>query len=63
MARAQGALSWEVRVACSLARLWHNSRREEARALLEEVMARYAPGVETRDGREAGQLLGAYLSL
>jgi len=38
MARRQGALSWELRAAMSLARLWRGQERvSQARELLEPV--------------------------
>ena len=49
-ARRQNALSWELRVATSLARLWHqNGRTEEAETLLSSVYNRFNEGFETAD--------------
>jgi len=57
-ARRQGALSWELRAATSLARLWRDQHRvTEARALLGPVYGRFAEGFATADLREARSLL------
>ncbi|HEY0799909.1 MAG TPA: hypothetical protein VGD54_03635, partial [Steroidobacteraceae bacterium] len=49
-AREQGALSWELRTATSLAHLWQGQRRvREARDLLASVRARFSEGFETAD--------------
>jgi predicted ATPase/DNA-binding winged helix-turn-helix (wHTH) protein len=57
-ARRQGALSWELRAASSLARLWRDQHRVmEARALLGPVYARFTEGFATADLREAKSLL------
>jgi predicted ATPase/DNA-binding winged helix-turn-helix (wHTH) protein len=57
-ARRQGALSWELRTAASLARLWRDEHRvTEARALLRSVYGRFTEGFETADLREAKSLL------
>jgi predicted ATPase/DNA-binding winged helix-turn-helix (wHTH) protein len=57
-ARRQGALSWELRTASSLARLWRDQHRvKEARALLESVYGRFTEGFATADLREAKSLL------
>ncbi len=57
IAREQGALSLELRAARDLARLWTDGhRRGEARDLLEPVIARFGPGVETLDLAEAREL-------
>ena len=43
--RRQGALSWELRAAMSLARLWHGQgRREEAQQLLAPIYDRFTEG-------------------
>jgi len=48
IARRQGALTWELRVATDLAGLWVRAhRREEARELLEGVYERFTEGFET----------------
>jgi predicted ATPase/DNA-binding winged helix-turn-helix (wHTH) protein len=50
LARAQGALAWELRCASSLARLWVRADRfADAHGLLSEVRSRFAEGFETRD--------------
>ena len=57
-AKRQGALSWELRAAASLARLWRSSdRRGDALALLSPVYARFTEGFSTRDLIEARELL------
>ncbi|HUC17309.1 MAG TPA: winged helix-turn-helix domain-containing protein [Acetobacteraceae bacterium] len=56
--RKQKALSWELRSATSLARLWHLSdRTTEARNLLSEVYGRFTEGFATKDLAEAKELL------
>jgi hypothetical protein len=58
MAREQGALSWELRTATSLARHWHGQRRMwEAHDLLGSVLARFTEGFETTDLVKARILL------
>ena len=58
IAREQGALSWELRTAMSLARLWHSQHRtREARDLLGSVHARFTEGFGTTDLVNAGILL------
>jgi predicted ATPase len=59
-ARRQGALSWELRAAMSLARLRRQQNRTtEARELLASVCNRFAEGFETADFRAANALLEA----
>ena len=59
-ARAQGALSWELRAATSLARLHHKEgRTAEAHACLAPVHARFTEGFETNDLRASKALLDA----
>jgi hypothetical protein len=49
-AHDQGALSWELRAATSLARLWRGRHRAaEARALLHPVYSRFTEGFATGD--------------
>jgi predicted ATPase len=51
-------LSWELRTASSLARLWRDQHRvKEARARLESVYGRFTEGFATADLREARSLL------
>jgi predicted ATPase len=55
----QSALSWELRAATSLARLWREqARNEEARELLAPIYARFTEGFETADLRAAKALIG-----
>jgi predicted ATPase/DNA-binding winged helix-turn-helix (wHTH) protein len=57
-ARRQGALSWELRCATSLARLWRNQGRSNvARELLAPVYARFTEGFDTADLKAAKALL------
>jgi predicted ATPase/DNA-binding winged helix-turn-helix (wHTH) protein len=57
-ARRQGALSWELRCASSLARLWRDQlRNDKARELLVSVCARFTEGFATADIRAAEELL------
>jgi len=52
------ALSWELRAATSLARLWHEQgRTTEARALLMPVYDRFTEGFDTADLRAARGLI------
>jgi predicted ATPase len=58
VAREQGALSWELRTATSLARLWRRQNRgPEAHALLASIYARFTEGFETADLAQARSLL------
>ena len=58
-ARRQGALSWELRAATSLARLWHEQgRTTDARALLMPVYDRFTEGFDTADLKAARALSG-----
>jgi predicted ATPase/DNA-binding winged helix-turn-helix (wHTH) protein len=57
-ARAQGALSWELRTSISLARLGRRrGRSADALALLEQVYSRFTEGFETADLKSAKTLL------
>jgi predicted ATPase len=57
-ARRQGALSWELRCATSLARLWRNQvRSTEARGLLAPIYDRFTEGFDTADLKAAKSLL------
>jgi predicted ATPase len=57
-ARRQGALSWELRCATSLARLWRNqARSNEARELLAPIYNRFTEGFDTADLKAAKSLL------
>ena len=58
LARRQGALSWELRSATSLARsLQQQGKIDEAQELLSSVYGRFAEGFETSDLRAARTLL------
>jgi predicted ATPase len=57
-ARRQDALSWELRTATSLARLWRDRRRAaQARELLGPIYSRFTEGFATADLRQAKMLL------
>jgi predicted ATPase/DNA-binding winged helix-turn-helix (wHTH) protein len=58
LAHRQGALSWELRAATSLARLWQQQdRAAEARGFLAPVYERFTEGFETADLKAAQVLL------
>jgi predicted ATPase len=58
MAREQGALSWELRVALSLARLLRDQGRSaDAVAILRPVYDRFTEGFGTADLQRAKKLL------
>jgi predicted ATPase len=58
LAREQGALSWELRVDTSLARLWYSQNRSaEASVLLQPVYDRFTEGFDTADLKAAKALL------
>jgi predicted ATPase len=57
-ARRQGALSWELRAATSLAQLWRDQNRiKAAREILAPVYDRFTEGFETTDLKAAEWLL------
>ena len=57
-ARSQDALSWELRAATSLARLWRDQHRiGEAHELLGPVYNRFTEGFATADLQQAKNLL------
>ena len=59
IAREQGARSFELRAATSLARLWRDQgKRAEARDLLAPVYGWFTEGFDTRDLKDAKTLLG-----
>jgi predicted ATPase/DNA-binding winged helix-turn-helix (wHTH) protein len=58
LAGRQGALSWELRAAMSLARFWRDrNRTTEAHELLDGVYGRFTEGFDTADLRAAKALL------
>jgi predicted ATPase len=58
IARRQQALSWELRAACDLARLWQSQRRgKEALQLLQPVYDQFTEGFATADLRDAEALI------
>jgi predicted ATPase/DNA-binding winged helix-turn-helix (wHTH) protein len=59
LAHRQGALSWELRAATSLMRLYHrDGRQTQARDILTSVYQRFTEGFETADLIDAKHLLG-----
>jgi len=59
VARGQSALSWELRAATSLARLWCDQGQiNEARELLARVYDQFTEGFKTADLKAAQILLG-----
>jgi predicted ATPase len=57
-ARRQGALSWELRAAISLAKLWHqNGKTAEAHDQLAAVYDRFTEGFDTADLKTARALM------
>jgi predicted ATPase len=55
----QGALSFELRAATNLARMWSGrGRHDDARDLVARVYDRFTEGLETADLKEAKALLG-----
>jgi predicted ATPase len=58
VAHQQGALAWQLRIAMSLARLWHGQgRSSDAHALLWSVFERFTEGFATTDLTAAQALL------
>jgi predicted ATPase len=56
--RIDVAQSWELRATTSLARLLRDTgRRDEARTMLAEIYNWFTEGFDTRDLKEAKQLL------
>jgi predicted ATPase len=63
VARKQQAKSWELRAAMSMARLWRDQGKwNEARKLLAPVYSWFSEGFDTRDLKEAKDLLGVLTS-
>jgi predicted ATPase/DNA-binding winged helix-turn-helix (wHTH) protein len=61
LARAQSTLSWQLRAATSLARLWHRSGRgAEAVDLLEATCDQFSEGFDTADFLGARQLIAEW---
>jgi predicted ATPase len=59
--RRQGALSWELRAATSLARMWgKQDRNEEARRLLTPIYERFTEGFATADLKAARSCLDQF---
>ncbi|MBI1879659.1 MAG: hypothetical protein HYR94_15800, partial [Chloroflexi bacterium] len=57
VARRQSAKSLELRATISLARLWRQRKREEARRMLAEIYGWFTEGFDTVDLQEAKALL------
>ena len=63
IARKQQAKSWELRAAMSMARLWRDQGKwNEARDLLAPVYDSFTEGFDTRDLKDAKDLLGVLAS-
>ena len=63
VARQQQAKSWELRASMSLARLWHGQGKvSEARELLAPVYGWFTEGFDTRDLKDAKELLAELAS-
>jgi predicted ATPase len=63
-ARRQGALSWELRAATSLARLLRDqSRAADALALLHPVYDRFTEGFDTADLKVAKALIDGFFTI
>jgi predicted ATPase len=63
VAREQQAKSWELRAAMSMAQLWRDQGKwNEARKLLAPVYGWFSEGFDTRDLKEAKDLLGVLTS-
>jgi predicted ATPase len=61
--RAQQAISWELRAAMSMARLWRDQgKRQEGRDLLAPVYGWFTEGFDTLDLKEAKALLDGLAS-
>ena len=60
LARAQHALAWELRIACTRLQCWRGDTREETlREALRGVLLRFPEGEATADQRAAAALLSA----
>ncbi len=57
IARQQQAKSLELRAVMSLARLWQQSKRNEARQMLAEIYGWFTEGFDTKDLQEAKRLI------
>jgi predicted ATPase len=58
VARTQQAKSWELRAAMSMARLWRDQGKvQQVRELLAPVYGWFTEGFDTRDLKEAKELL------
>ena len=49
LARENGALSWEIKTAVSLANLWKTNKRRDARNVIEGVLGRFVDPYQTKD--------------
>jgi predicted ATPase len=60
LSRRQGAAGWELRAAIDLAALWADEgRTEEARGLLQPVLARFLESDDSADLKVARRLLAS----
>jgi predicted ATPase len=63
VAREQQAKSWELRTAMSMARLWRDQGKwDQSYDLLAPIYGRFTEGFDTRDLKEAKDLLGVLTS-
>ena len=59
-ARRQHALSWQLRTACDLVRLWQRQGRgDDALKLLQSIYGQFTEGFETADLQEANALMAS----
>jgi hypothetical protein len=56
LARENGALSWEIKTAVSLAELWKTNSRLDARNVIEDVLGRFVDPYQTTDMYTARRL-------
>ncbi|WP_431324309.1 ATP-binding protein [Rhizobium sp. YTU87027] len=64
LAQKIGALSWQLRSACDLAKLWHvRLRAHDARKMLQPIYNEFTEGLETHDLALAADLLASLAHL
>ena len=64
LAQEIGALSWRLRSACDLAKLWRvSSRTHDARKMLQPIYNEFTEGFETHDLAAAADLLASFAHL
>lgn len=58
IARAQRAKTWELRATTSLAQFWlERDKRQDSRDVLDPIYSRFTEGFDTRDLKDAKELL------